>query len=157
MIKLANKRRQKKQLDQFKIIKSDMNDMEVKEGEFDFIFSYFSLVYAKDIEKVMSDLGRLLSTTGEILIATSIITPSGEEKIKDLPREFVPVIISIDNQETKLDDFIYTAEEYKSAVEKAGLKIEIMEQFSTEEVSIDPSFPNKDAFNLKYCIIKAKK
>lgn len=67
------------------------------------------------------------------------------------------MIISIDNQEAKVDDFIYTAEEYKLAVEKAGLKIEIMEQFSTEEISIDPSFPNKDAFNLKYCIIKAKK
>jgi ubiquinone/menaquinone biosynthesis C-methylase UbiE len=157
MIELANKRKEEKQLEQMEVIKADMNDMEIKEGVFDFIFSHFSLVHAEDIEKVMSDLGRMLAVNGEILIATSVINPVGEEKSKDLPRESVPVIISIDNQEARMDDFIYTPEEYKSAVEKAGLKIEIMEQFSTEEISIDPSFPNKDAFNLKYCIIKAKK
>lgn len=157
MIELANKRKEEKKLEQMEVIKADMNDMEIDEGEFDFIFSHFSLVHAKDIEKVLSDLGRMLAVGGEILIATSVITPTGEEKIKNLPRESVPVIISIDNQEARVDDFIYTAEEYKSAVEKAGLKIEIMEQFSTEEISIDPSFPSKDAFNLKYCIIKAKK
>ncbi|MEA2092815.1 MAG: class I SAM-dependent methyltransferase [Patescibacteria group bacterium] len=157
MIDLANKRKKEKQLKQMEVIKADMNDMETKEGAFDFIFSYFSLVHAEDIEKVMSDLGRMLFVGGEILIATSIILPSGEEKIKELPRKSVPVIININDKEVKVDDFIYTTEEYKSAVEKSGLKIEIMEEFSTEEISIDPSFPNKDAFNLKYCIIKAKR
>lgn len=157
MIELLKKRKQEKDLKQLEVVKSDMNNMDVKESEFDFIFSHFSLVHAKDIEKVISDLKKALSVGGKILIATSIISSLREGVIKELPREPVPVIINMNNQQVKVSDFIYTTKEYKSAVEKAGLEIEIMEEFLTEEISVDPSVPNKDDFQLKYCIIKVVK
>jgi len=109
------------------------------------------------MKQVVKNLGDALSSGGEILVETSVATIQDQEQHSDFGKNPIPLILTIGDKKVELKNFAYTLEDYMSAFEKAGLKVEIVEQFSTNELSIAPEFENRDQIKFGYGIFKAIK
>lgn len=157
MIEKAQERKKEGDLSQLELVCADMDNLPLDRDKFDFIFSRFSLVHASKLEKVMKDLGDALVTGGEILIGTNVAVIKDLENNSDIRKKAIPIIISINGNEVKLEDFSYTLEDYLDAFSKAGLEVIVEKQFSAEDVSIDPSFPKKDMIKFNYGIFQLRK
>ena len=134
-----------------------MDNLPLAKDKFDFIFSRFSLMYSGKMEQVVKNLSDALSSGGEILVETSVATIQDQEQRTDLDKNPIPLILTIGDKKVELKNFAYTMEDYMSAFENAGLKLEIVEQFSADELSIAPEYKNRDKVKFGYGIFKVIK
>jgi ubiquinone/menaquinone biosynthesis C-methylase UbiE len=157
MIEQAKARKNEKHLSQLELVRADMDNLPIANDKFDFIFSRFSLMYSGKMKQVVKNLSDALSSGGEILIETSVATIQDQEQPTDFCKSPIPLILTIGDKKVELKNFAYTMEEYVSAFEDAGLKVEIVEQFSADELSIAPEYDNRDKVKFSYGIFKAIK
>lgn len=157
MIEQAKARKNERQLNQLELVRADMNKLPIVKDKFDFIFSRFSLMYSGKMEQVVKDLSDALSSGGEILVETSVVTIQDQEQQADFGKSPIPLILTIGDKRVELKNFAYTVEEYMRAFEDAGLRVEIVEQFSADDLSIAPEFENHDKIKFGYGIFKAIK
>lgn len=157
MLKKAQERKKEGSLNQLELVRADMDNLPLDKDKFDFIFSRFSLVHTGKLEKVMKDLSESLISGGEILIGTNVAVIEDLENNSDIRRKSIPTIISTNGNEVFLEDFAHTIEDYLNSFKEAELEVIIEKQFPGEGVSIDPSFPKKDAIKFNYGVFKLKK
>lgn len=157
MLQQSDERKREKDLNQLDLVCADIDNLPLNKGEFDFIFSRFSLVHAAKLEKVMKDLSESLKSGGEVLIGTNIAVIEDLDNNSDLRRQPIPIIISINGNNVYLEDFSYTLEDYLDSFNQAELKVIIEKQFPTDDVLIDPNFPKKDLIRFNYGIFKLRK
>lgn len=157
MLEQAKARKKEKHLDQLELVKADMDDLPVGKDKFDLIYSRFSLMYSRKIEQVVKILSDTLSNGGEVLVEVSVATNQDQEQQVNLRKEPVPLILTTGDKKVELKNFAYSMDEYIRAFEDAGLKVEVVEQFSADDLSLAPEYENRDRLKFGYGIFKAVK
>ncbi len=157
MLEQARVRKKEKQLNQLELIRADMNNLSVGKDKFDFIFSRFSLMYSENMNQLIKDLSNSLSDDGEFLAEINVATIQDQENQASVKKEAIPLILTIGDKKVELMNYAYSKEEYMQAFEDMGLKVQVFEQFPTDEITIDESYPDRDQINFSYAIFKVKK
>lgn len=157
MLEQAKTRKNEKQLNQLELVRADMDDLPIGKNKFDFIFSRFSLMYSGKMKQVVKTLSDSLSDGGEVLAEVSVATNQDQELQASLKKESVPLILTIGDKKVELKNFVYSMHEYIRAFKDAGLKVEVVEQFPADDLTIDESYPDRDKIEFSYGILKIKK
>jgi ubiquinone/menaquinone biosynthesis C-methylase UbiE len=153
MIEEALKRKIKDELPQMEFVLGDINDLPVRNEQFDFIFSRFSVLYSSNIKKVMKEIGRALKKNGEVLIETNVATiKNNEEAIK---KSFLSLTLCLGEMEVPIKNYAITLDDYKKAFEEAGLEVKIERSYPAHEIKVNDQY--KDVVSFDVFIFKLKK
>jgi ubiquinone/menaquinone biosynthesis C-methylase UbiE len=157
MIKKANERKKQDDAEKLEFIRGDQIDIPLADNSMDVIFSRFSLCYAKDIEKAISEIKRVLKSGGELYVVTSfgiIREDSLAAELKDKP---VPLLLGIGKEKVRLENYPHSLERYKKAFEAENLSIVNEQVFSAEDLFIPEDCPNRDKIKFDYVVFKVMK
>jgi len=150
-------RKNEKNIDQIDIVQADMDHLPLAKGKVDYIFSRFALMYASDLSKTIQTLSDALTDNGEALLEVNVMTIDDNEKETEIKKEPVPLIVSTGDKQVNIKNFAHNLQEYLEAFKKANLKIVALEQFPSEELSVNPDYTYANDIKLNYVIFKVVK
>ena len=133
----------------------DIHTLPFPDGTFDFIFSRFSLVYSHNIEKALSEIGRVSRNDGVVLMQTNAAIISNHSK--EVRREAIPLILKLGNNAVRIQNFAITMQEYRDAIERAGLEIITEDVFPATEISISDRYEYRTSVRFEVLILKLRK
>lgn len=157
MIAWAKERKAEKNLNQLDLVRSDIEQLPIGENKVDYVFSRFSLMYSDRLENVLGNISHALNSDGEVLIETSVANIKNSNKLPEIKREAVPLILSIGENKVRLKNFAYTLDDYLAAFKKAGFKVELSKEFPADDLSVSTEYADKDEIKFMYGVFKLKK
>jgi ubiquinone/menaquinone biosynthesis C-methylase UbiE len=152
MIEMAKKRKAENNLEALKLMQGDFHDLPIKDGEFDLVFSRFSLVHSPRIGEVMKQIGDCLKENGEVLLETNFAVI--KDKKEEIQRETVPLIMQMGDAKISLADYAITIDEYMSAFKEAGLEIQTEKESPCSHVAVREDYKYKDLVEFRTLVAK---
>jgi ubiquinone/menaquinone biosynthesis C-methylase UbiE len=157
MLDLAKQRIKDKLLSNIKIIRADIQNLPFSNFSIDLAFSVFSLMYFRNLEAVIKEIGRTLKNGGHLYIATNIIQIDKKDVEEKLKGTSVPVILGIDNRKIPVENLVQPRKQYLDAFSASGLVLEQEKYFEPEGVVIANDFEYKRDLILRKAFFKLSK
>jgi len=157
MLQGAANRKREKSLAHLDLVRTDIEKLPFENQSIDYALSRFSVMYTKDLPKLMEKISNILKEDGEILIQANVATiqnPEDKEKIQSAP---VPLLLKIGDKSVEIQNYANTLEDYFSAFQSAGLTIETQHQFPADELSVNKGYEYAEGINFQYIVFRLKK
>lgn len=138
------------------IIHADMQNLPLKDASIDVGLSTFSMMYFKDLKKVIDEISRVLKNNGTLYIATNIINVDNPNLLKKLYGKSIPIDLGFDKK-MRLENLVQPIEQYREAFKSADLTIKTEKHFEPIGVEISKDYKYKDALHLEKVLFVVQK
>jgi len=154
MLALAAKRKVERDLGRLRLIRADMQEMPLLSESVDLVLASFSLMYFPALEHMIRAIARVLTSGGELYLATNLVTIDDSLLLKELKGKVIPIDLGTGGQTIPLENVVQPLEQYKSAFCAGGLVLDHEKYFDPEGLSVTPGYQHKEHIVLSKAVFK---
>lgn len=157
MLEMAKHRKKQKGLDRLQLIQADIREMPLLDSSVSLVLASFCLMYFTNLEQVLKEIARVLTSGGRLYIATNMVSIHNPDLLAKLQGKVIPIELGVEGQTISLENVVQPLSQYYEGFRRANLVVEIERHFNPHGLSIPPDYKYQKEITLGKAVWKLSK
>ena len=157
MLALAKQRKGERCLNRLGLIRADMQELPFWSGSVDLVLASFCLMYFADLEGLVKEIARVLTSGGKLYIATNLVAIDDSGLLGRLKGEVIPIELGAEGQTILLENVVQPLEQYHASFRGASLVVQDEQHFAPDGLSVPSHYKYRQAITLSKAVFQLSK